>query len=59
VVFFPRGGVFRVDVDNCLTQSDHDDLLALFGLEDGPIEFEHNIDGIHYVCARCSDGYLE
>lgn len=59
VVFFPRGGVFRVYVDNCLTQSDRDHVLALFGLENRPIEFENNTDGIHYVCSRCSSGYLE
>lgn len=59
VVWFPRRGVFRVYVDNCLTPADLRKVLDLFGLTGQTHEFQDNDDGIHYVCAGCGDAYLE
>jgi hypothetical protein len=59
VVYYPTAQTYRVYVDNCLTAAERREVLAAFGLAAESVEVEGNDDGTHYVCARCSPGYLE
>ncbi len=59
VVYFPAAQTHRVYVDNCLTEAERGDLLAEFELTGESAVFEGNEDGTHYVCATCSETYLE
>lgn len=55
VVYFQNRNIFRVYFDKCLSETDIQNVIGAFALDQQNIEIERDE---HYQCAKCNRHYL-